>query len=95
MYQDSNEHTDALLDEAMGLKGMIAEVQSKAQLLKSRMQREEKEQYDANELVIPSESLCEDVTQSVSQMRDDLAKYSQRLKEIHEELASYGINSNF
>lgn len=87
MFKDKDE----LLDEAMGLKGMIAEVQSKARLLKLRMQREQTKRSKVGDPMIPSESLQEDVRQSVEQMKDDLAKYSQRLKEINEELASYEI----
>lgn len=91
MFKDKDEQKQELLDEAMGLKGMIAEVQSKARLLKLRMQREQTERSKAGDPMIPSESLQEDVRQSVEQMKDDLAKYSQRLKEINEELASYEI----
>jgi DNA repair exonuclease SbcCD ATPase subunit len=91
MFKDKDEQKQELLDEAMGLKGMIAEVQSKARLLKLRMQREQTDRFKTGDPMIPSESLQEDVRQSVEQMKDDLAKYSQRLKEINEELASYEI----
>jgi len=94
MFQDKEERTESLLEEAMGLKGMIAEVQSKARLLKARMQREQKAQYESGEAMIPSDSLCEDIQGSIVQMKEDLAKYSSRLKEIHEELARYGVISD-
>ena len=94
MFQDSDERTEVLLEEAMGLKGMIAEVRSKSLILKFRMHREQADQFESGNPMFPSRALCEDVKQSITQMRDDLAKYSQRLREIYEELASYGIISD-
>jgi hypothetical protein len=64
-----------LVEEACGLRGMIAEIQAKTRL------------YQSN----PS---AEGVRTSVFQMRNELATYSSRLDEIHEELSSYVVISD-
>ena len=64
------ERAENLMEEAKGLKGMIAEVQSKSLLLKFRVQQEQTERFESGEPMIPSESLCEEVEQSVAQRVD-------------------------
>jgi hypothetical protein len=66
-----------LIDEAFGLSGMIQEVLLKAALLKQRV--------DDCDLAL----LEEDVESKVEQMHGDLARYSERLEEIYEELSEY------
>lgn len=78
-----------LVDEAMGLLGMIAEIKSKSQLYKSKIQEEENLGFEQ-----PSSGLIVDVESSVGQMRNELATYSRRLDEIHEELRSYVVISD-
>ena len=77
-----------LVDEAMGLLGMIAEIKSKSQLYKLKIQEEE---LDFEQ---PSMGLVVDVESSMRQMKIDLATYSHRLDEIHEELRSYVVVSD-
>lgn len=69
-----------LLQEAAGLRGMIAEVKAKALLLKQRVKVAEKKGESLEEV-------NEWVDESLAQMREDLATYSRRLEEIYEELS--------
>ena len=78
-----------LVGEAMGLLGMIAEIKSKSQLCKSKIQEEENLGFEQ-----PSLGLIVDVESSVGQMRNELATYSRRLDKIHEELKSYVVISD-
>lgn len=70
---------DTLIDEALGLMGMIAEIKAKTRLYMSIIQQEEEQWSFRPQL------------SSVEQMRSELATYSQRLDEIHEELSSYVV----
>lgn len=73
---------DALIDEAFGLKGMIAEVQAKARLWKNKAIKEQ-ERVVCGDL---DYQFVEEADCAADQMEEDLAKYSQRLDEICEEL---------
>ena len=64
-----------LLDEARGLKGMIAEVACKCRLLTQNVQL--------------GTSVSEE--ESLEQMEIDLDKYSERFNQIIEEFSTYGI----
>lgn len=66
-----------LVDEACGLRGMIAEIQAKTRLYTANIATEQEYQRT-----------------SVEQMRNELATYSSRLDEIHEELRSYVVISD-
>jgi hypothetical protein len=90
MYKDSTERTEELLEESAGLLGMIAEVKSKALLLKSR-NKQKKANCMAGNYDEPVEEWVEEVVISILQMQSDLATYQHRLEEIYEELAGYGI----
>ena len=78
-----------LIDEAMGLLGMIDEIKSKSQLYKSKIQEDEELGFEKS-----FSGLVVDVEVSMSQMRNELATYSRRLDEIHEELRSYVVISD-
>ena len=76
---------DALIEEALGLKGMIAEVQAKAKLWKFKTRDEQKRQAARNETG-PGYEFVAEAERAADQMEADLATYSQRLEEICEEL---------
>jgi hypothetical protein len=67
-----------LLNEARGLKGMLAEVGIKSRLM-------------ANQIL--ADNADPEAEESISQMQSDLDKYSQRLNQIYAELNVYGISS--
>tara|TARA_Y100000034_G_scaffold78960_1_gene94815 strand:- start:650 stop:937 length:288 start_codon:yes stop_codon:yes gene_type:complete len=90
MYKDSTELAEELLEESAGLLGMIAEVKSKALLLKNQNKRKMANCL-AGSPEEPTEDWEEEVGFSVEQMQADLATYQHRLEEIYEELAGYGI----
>lgn len=91
MYKDSTTRQQELLDEAAGLLGMIAEVKSKALLLKHKNKRK-MANCMAGLPEEPTEVWEEEVGMSVDQMYEDLAKYQDRIDVILEELAEYGID---
>lgn len=66
-------HLQKLLNEARGLKGMIAEVACKSRLLASQIKQDKIEEDSAFE-------------EMLVQMQSDLDKYSERLREIIQEL---------
>lgn len=68
-----------LIEEAMGLKGMIAEIQAKARLWKMKAENE-------RDGVTYDPDFMEHADNAAEQMEEDLATYSQRLQEICEEL---------
>lgn len=72
-----------LLNKGMGCVGMIAEINSKCRLLQLRL----KQSNDPD-------SLQSEFEERLVQMKEDLAKYSRRIKKIYEELESYGIFSD-
>lgn len=74
---------EQLLDEALGLIGMISEVRSKAALMQQRERKKD-----------PT-LLEDDPFGKIRQMHEDLATYSDRLKAINKELSEYGHVSNF
>ena len=76
---------DELLEEAMGLKGMMAEIQAKARLWSFKTIDEKQRQFEIGE-VEPTREFVEQAEHAADQMEEDLAKYSHRLFEICEEL---------
>jgi hypothetical protein len=84
-FKENTMDREALIEEAFGLKGMIAEVRSKAVLWKHKAQAEQKQQAARGETE-PGYEFLEEAEHAADQMEEDLAKYSQRLEEICEEL---------
>ena len=77
---------EELIEEAMGVKGMIAEIQAKARFWKFKAQNERDRQLVNGEPVEPTDELLAEMNQAAAQMERDLAKYSNRLREIFDEL---------
>jgi len=86
MYKDSAQKTQELLDEAVGLFGMMEEVSLKCKLLKMKARTECKALKLSWDSDRASEDLTEEVYSKVSKMHVDLDTYSHRLEEIYEEL---------
>ena len=86
MYKDITQQTQELLDEALGLFGMIEEVSLKSKLLKRKTRAECKtlrRKWDSDRA---SEELSNEVFFKTEKMHIDLDTYSHRLEEIYEEL---------
>lgn len=76
-----------MLQEAFCCFGMIAEAKTKCLMMKRSIR---KEKMGQSKVVLDHEAM----NRSMSQIRKDLAKYSNRILKIHEELNSYGVFSN-
>jgi septin family protein len=75
-----------LINEGMACLGMITEVRLKCLLVQSRVRKAKRNQESIEELQA-------ELAERAPQMKRDLAKYSRKLKQIYEELESYGIIS--
>ncbi len=69
---------EELIQEARGLKGMVAEVGCVARSMRNNIEERGRD-------------VTMDMIEMCQQMEDDLAKYSYRLCDIFEELGTYGI----
>jgi len=81
---------EAILEELLMIKGMIAEVQAKCKLWKIRAAEEQARQVSVGEPVEPTAEFQEGVEAAAFQMNRDLAKYCRRIRELSEELRQYG-----
>ena len=88
-HRSHHKRRKELVNEAMGLLGSYAEIMAKLKLYKSKILAE---QECGHESSLPG--LVVDVKGSVRQMRIEMATYSRRLDEIHEELGSYVVVSD-
>ena len=88
-YMDSYDKTEnlfekevVLLDEAKGLKGMMAEVTAKARLLQNDLEKEKIQKEASGEELVPSDA----IHKRMDSLRVDFHRYSQRFDEVLREL---------
>ncbi len=74
----------ALLSKAQSYFGMIAEIKSKALLIKKRFHKAK-----ADKSI--TKSFMDEVAFSAEQMKKDMAKYTRRINRIYEEFERYGL----
>lgn len=83
--QDLEQRIQELLDESSSYLGMIDEAKAKTCLLRARLQVFNTKDED-EEIAFQEEIQCQ-----IGQIRQDLAKYSKKLKQVHKELEDYGV----
>lgn len=83
--EERTERELELTEEAMSLIGMVAEIRAKCILMRNRMRKEKKRLLKAG-IPLSQSSLATEAMESTVRMKDELNRYSARLKEIYQDL---------